>query len=92
MLEATKDTISEFNRYGHKVRKITTDDEITLATLRRPLAALGIDVSPTPAGLHEKKVERYIQTIKDRKRSMLAGLSYELPAHLECEAYLDAMT
>ena len=74
MLEATKEAILEFNRYGHKVRQITTDDEITLATLRRSLAALGIDVSPTSAGLHEKKVERYIQTIKDPKRSILAGL------------------
>jgi hypothetical protein len=92
MLEAVTEIVLEFNRFGHKVSRITTDDEHTLATLRSPLAKIGITVNPTPAGLHEKKIERYIQTVKDRKRSILAGLSYELPANLECEAYLDAIT
>jgi hypothetical protein len=62
-----------------------------LATLRSPLGKLGGIVQPTPAGLNEKKVERFIQTIKARKRAMLASLSYELPANLECESYMDAI-
>jgi len=32
------------------------------------------------------------QTIKDRRRAMLAGLPYELPDLLECESYMDAIT
>ena len=91
VLSAAKSTLVEFNRYGHKVRKITTDDEKTLLTLKEPLGRYGVIMSSTPAGLHEKRIERYIQTIKDRRRSMLAGLPYELPGILECESYMDAI-
>jgi len=90
--EAAEAMLVEFNRYGHRVQRFTTDDERTLATLRDPLGKLGIQVTTTPAGLHEKRIERHIQTIKDRRRAMLAGLSYELPAILECESYMDAIT
>ena len=90
--EAAEAMLVEFNRYGHRVEKLTTDDERTLATLAIPLGKLGIDVKPTPAGLHEKRIERHIQTIKDRRRAMLAGLPYELPDLLECESYMDAIT
>jgi hypothetical protein len=89
--EATREILIEFNRYGHNVSQIITDDEKCLATLRTPLGKLGVVLQPTPAGLHEKKAERFIQTIKTRKRAMLASLSYELPATLECEAYMDAI-
>ena len=71
--EAAEAMLVEFNRYGHRVEKLTTDDERTLATLAIPLGKLGIDVKPTPAGLHEKRIVRHIQTIKDRRRAMLAG-------------------
>ena len=82
----------EFNRYGHKVARVTTDDERSLATLRDPLGRLGIQASSSPAGLHEKRFERHIQTIKDRRRAMLAGLSYKMPDLLECESYMNADT
>ena len=90
--EAAEAILVEFNRYGHKVTKFTTDDERTLATLRDPLSKLGIQVTATPAGLHKKRIERHIQTIKDRRRAMLAGLPYDLPYLLECESYMDAIT
>eukprot|EP00981_Chlorochromonas_danica_P008701 scaffold2284_cov212-Ochromonas_danica.AAC.1 len=48
-------------------------------------------MSSTPAGLHEKRIERSIQTLKGRYRALLASLPYELPAKLHCEAYLYAM-
>jgi hypothetical protein len=89
--EATQEIIIKFNRYGHKVREIITDDEKCLATPRLPLGKLGVIVQPIPAGLHEKKAERFIQTIKSRKRATLASLSYELPANLECEALMDSI-
>ena len=50
------------------------------------MAQHGIKHFATPAGLHERRCERYIQTVKDRKRSILAGLSYTLPSTLEAEA------
>jgi hypothetical protein len=51
------------------------------------LAKYGVLLDSTPANLHEKRYERYIQTIKARKRSVLANLSYELQLKLEGEAY-----
>jgi hypothetical protein len=39
-------------------------------------------------GLFEKRAERLIQTVKARKRTVLASLPYELPPELECELYL----
>jgi hypothetical protein len=71
--EATQEIIIDFNRYGHNVREIITDDEKCLATLRLSLGKLGVTVQPIPAGLHEKKAERFIQTIKSCKRAMLAN-------------------
>lgn len=52
------------------------------------LGTMGITVSTTPAGMHNRVLERDIQTFKGRKRSILATLPYELPTelHLECDA------
>ena len=92
VLEALLAILAEFNAHGHKVIRITMDDERVLATLKIPCGKLGVQIAPTPAGLHEKRVERAVQTVKNRRRAMLAGLPYELPRLLECESYLDAIT
>ena len=84
-------TILAYNMFGHKVFKITTDDEVSLGILKPHLGKIGVTVTPTPAELHEKRIERHIQTIKDRKRAILTGLAYELLPELETEAYLDAI-
>ena len=60
-------------------------------TLKAELAAIGIHLDSTPPDLHEKRAERYIQTLKRRKAAMLASLPYELPDKLEGEAYLSAI-
>jgi len=83
--------INEYASYGHKVKFITTDDENTLAACKDYLAARGIHLSPTPAGHHEKRAERYIQTLKGRKRAMKAALPYDLPPELDGEAYMTAI-
>ena len=85
-------TLTEFNVHGHRMVLQTTDDESSLLTLKKHLGPLGVRVSPTPAGLHEKFVEKRIGTIKDRKRAILAALPYELPAALECEAVMYAIS
>ena len=43
-----------------------------------------------PKGYHEKFAGRTIRTLKDRKRAMLASLSYKLPDNLDAEAYVAA--
>ena len=47
-----------------------------------------ISISTTPAGLHEKKSERSIQTIKRKLAATKAALTYILPSVLEAEAYI----
>ena len=42
----------------------------------------------TPAGLHEKKLERSIQTVKRKLAATKAALSYILPPILEAETYI----
>jgi hypothetical protein len=42
-----------------------------LGILKSHLGMFGVVVESTPAGLHEKRIERHIQTIKNRKRAML---------------------
>jgi hypothetical protein len=78
--------------YRHAVRHLLTDDESCLATLRVSLGPFGVTVSATPAGLHEKTAEVNIRTIKDRQRSIISSLPYELPPDLECESFMEAIT
>jgi hypothetical protein len=81
------DIVATYASFGHKVRRMTTDDERCLRALKQPLGLMGIELTATPAGMHEKTAERAIQTIKFRKMAMCAALTYELPAELECEAF-----
>jgi hypothetical protein len=55
---AFKILLSEYSSNGHKVQRITTDDEYALSAAKRPLAELGIDLTPTPADFHAKRAER----------------------------------
>lgn len=82
------DTVAMYSTYGHSVKRLTTDDERTRVALKMPLGAKGIAAGPTPAGLYEKTAERFMQTIKSHKRAICAQLPYELPAVLECEAFI----
>ena len=74
-----------YNSYGHKVEKITTDDESNFNATKDNMAQHGVRLNTTPADMHERRCERYIQTIKARKRSVLATLTFELPTRLEAE-------
>ena len=55
------------------------------------LGSRGISISTTPAQFHEKRIERHIQTLKAKKRSIEASLSFILPEELEAEAYLSTI-
>ena len=84
--------LAEMNMWGHKVREITTDDEQCFKVWTKHLAMYGVKVSPTPSGLHEKRAERCIRTIKEHKAATIADLAYELPKDLYCEAFMDTIT
>jgi hypothetical protein len=85
--EAIMGIVCFFNSFGHKVLRITSDDERNFHATKDLVAKYGITLNTTPSELHERRCERYIQTLKDRKRSTLASLAYELPPKLEAEAY-----
>jgi hypothetical protein len=73
---------------GHALSHLTTDNENNLRSMEHQLRTRKISLSTTPAGLHEKKAERTIQTIKRRLGATKAALSYVLPSILEAEAYI----
>ena len=83
--------LSAYNSRQHRLIQLCTDDEACLRLWGKRLGSRGVRISATPAGLHCKRVERYIQTIKTRRRAMLTGLYYELPTELEAESYVDVV-
>ncbi len=76
-----------FRSHGHVTRKISTDSENNLKAMDDSLAKEGIVYTPLPPGLHEKRIERYVQTLKRRRDAILASLSYVMPPQLEAELY-----
>jgi hypothetical protein len=78
--EASEVVISSYSQYGHKVKWIVTDDENSLKILKTHLAKepFNIRCTATPPYLHNKRLERSVQTLKARKRTILANLALRL--------------
>ena len=68
--------VALMNRYGHRVENIVLDDEAVFVAMRDVMAVKGINCMYTPAGLRNKRVERMVQTLKSRMRTMKADLDY----------------
>jgi hypothetical protein len=83
--ESLKAALDTFNSRNHRVQHITSDDERVMKAATLYLASRGISITTTPAQFDEKRIERHIQTLKAKKRSIEASLSYVLPAQLEAE-------
>lgn len=92
LLEGFKTLIGTYTSHGHVVKHIIMDDEPVFNAMRQPLAELGILATVTPAGLHNRKCERYIQTHVGRERSIKADLPYELPPKLDYHLALWTVT
>ena len=88
MFNAVRSMIAHYAQRQHKVTHICSDNEANFNSMKVELGLLGVFHSGTPSGLHERRAERHIQTLKSRTRAMIAQLSYELPESLKCEAYL----
>lgn len=82
-LEALKTIISVYNAGRHHVKHIVTDGETIFGSCQKPLAALGIQVTRTPAGLHNRRCERYVQTLEARKRCLQTQHDFIIPDKLE---------
>lgn len=89
---AFRNIISFYQSYGHTVREINTDSENNLKALETVFGLMGIHHNALPPDMHQKRMERYVQTIKRRRDAMLATLPYEIPTLLEAEALVQAVT
>ena len=67
-----------YKQYGHDVKFIHTDSENTFSKTRESLLEIGIELVQTGPGVHERKVERMVRTVRDRFRATLYSLSYIL--------------
>ncbi len=83
--------VAHYRQFGQKVKKVTADSENTLRKAEKHLKMLEVEGTHTPAGMHEKRVERFIQTLKNRVRALEARLPYVLPKKLKAEAYQRAV-
>lgn len=85
------DLLTIYNSHQHRVQTVITDDEVVLRGAREFLSVRGVNMSHSPAGFHERMVERAIRHIKEVFRAILANLSYRLPSNLWSEAYAAAI-
>lgn len=81
--EAIKSIVHHFNSHRHDVKHIVFDDENVFRAQRSLLNSMGIKTSHTPAGLHNKRAERYIQTFKQRFEATKLTCEYVLPDKLD---------
>jgi len=77
--------ISFYQSYKHKVKQINSDSENNLMACQTQLNNLEVQLRHVPPYQHEQRMERYVRTIKDRCRSVLDGLPYDLPHELYAE-------
>ena len=89
---ALQKIIGSLNRHGHRVSKIVFDSEAVFLAMQDRVSVMGVECGYTPAGLHNKPVERAMQTLKSKMRTMRACLDYELPKHLYGELMAAAVS
>jgi hypothetical protein len=71
--------IAGFNQYGHRVENITFDSEAVFIACGDYIRSRGISPHYTPAGLHNKRAERLVRQLKEKREAIKCSLPYELP-------------
>ena len=84
LLDACNTIIAFYSSHGHKVLRLVFDHESVLKCLVNKIP--NVLVNLTPAGLHNRFVERAIQDLLQRKRCMEADLPYIISERLEIMA------
>ena len=74
-------------RYGHTIKRITPDAEANFIGATDALGRSQILVTPTIPGRKSKRVERLIQTAKDRIGTLDASLGFVVPQMLVGEKW-----
>lgn len=74
--------IAHYNKFGHTIVNIVTDSESVLVSLDVYFSKNQIKLQHSPPYQHAQRVERYIQTLNARVRTVLDSLPYDLPGKL----------
>lgn len=74
-----------YQSYKHKVNPINSDSENNLMACQTQLNHLEVLLRHVPPYKHEQRMERYVRIIKDRCRSVLDSLPYDLSHELYAE-------
>ena len=88
--QALADVIAAFNQFGNRVERMVFDSERVFYAVKTFLGLRGVLAVYTPAGLHNRWIERLIQTVGAKVRVLEAGMPLKLPAKLKVETYLAA--
>jgi hypothetical protein len=83
--------INNFKSMQHKVKTIRSDREAVFLATENFLNSIGIQYQKSAPGQHVGKVERAIRTLKERYRSVVNSLSYQLPDVLQEHLNLDVV-
>ena len=84
--------VGALNRHSHPVKKIVFDSEAVFVAMQDRLSVKQIECAYTPAGLHNKRVERAMRTLKSKMRAIKADLDFKLPKCLAGELLAAAAT
>lgn len=82
LLQAVKSQLNTYRLENFVVDMILVDGEGGLKKIKDDVEAFGVRVNQTGAGEHVPKAEVYIKVVKERVRSVLFSLPYNLPAML----------
>ena len=82
--------LAAFNQYGNRVERIVFDSEAVFRAVKVFLGGRGVLAVYTPAGLHNRWVERLIQTLKRKVRQLEAGMTFIMPEKLKVETWMAA--
>ena len=84
--------MASLNKHSHSVKKIVFDGETVFVAMQERMGVKQIECAYTPAGLHNKRVEKAMQTLKSKMRAIKADLDYKLPKCLAGELLAAAAT
>jgi hypothetical protein len=93
ILKALELIVSQFDCNGHTIEEVVTDSEAVFAAVSPHLSSLlEAKHQLTPPKQHNQRIERYVRTINDRMRSVLATLDFVLPNKLYGELMSTVVT
>ena len=80
IIKTIKETIDRYKVFNYEIKQIEFDAESSFTCVVPYLHSLGIYVNERKKGAKCYKAERKVRTIKERFRSMVHSLPFQLPA------------